>query len=50
MVGANGGWIGDLGPGLGLLLGLLGLTPSLDAGARHPLINPSTLGSQAPDG
>lgn len=50
MVGADGGWIGDLGLGLGLLLGLLGLTPSLDAGARHPLINPSTLGSQAPDG
>ena len=53
MVWADGRWIGDLGPCLGRLVGLLALTRSLDADDRHPLINPSTtstMGSQALDG
>ena len=53
MVGADRRWIGDLGPCLGRLVGLLALTRSLDADDRHPLIIPSTtstMGSQALDG
>jgi hypothetical protein len=53
MVWADGRWIGDLGPCLGRLVGLLALTRSLDADDHQPLLSPSTtstMGSQALDG